>query len=97
MVIMRVHCGACGGVFEVYQKLREYDKARQCPHCEARIDGVTWREKILPAYIEVMAANLALSQDHVEYHTAPFEVDFIADTKFVNSRRVISNDADFTS
>ena len=50
MLYMRVHCDYCGGTFEIYPKLREYDKARQCPHCDSRIDGTTWREKILPAF-----------------------------------------------
>ena len=82
MLIMRVHCGYCGGEWEIYPKLREYDKAHQCPHCDSRIDGTTWREKVLPAFLEVREANLALARDHVDYHCAPFEIDFIADGHF---------------
>ena len=86
MLYMRVYCDYCSGTFEVYPKLREYDKARQCPHCDSRIDGTTWREKILPAFNEVCEANLALARDHVDHHTALFEIAFIADGKFANAK-----------
>ena len=87
MVIIRVHCCACGGVWDVYSKLREYDASRVCPHCESRIEGATWREKVLPAFDAVRNANVTLTEDHYEYHTARFEVDFISDATFENAKK----------
>ena len=85
MVLIRIHCDSCGGSWDVYSSLRDFDQARQCPHCEHRIDGATWREKILPAFDAARLANLGLHSDHCEYHTAPFTVDFIADTIYTNA------------
>ena len=79
---MRIHCGSCGGTWEVYPRQREYDAARICPHCEKRIAGDTWQNKILPAYTIARNANLAIAADHIDTHSADFEIDFIADGKF---------------
>ena len=85
MVIMRIHCGACGGQWEVYSRQRDNAAARICPHCEHRIDGKTWEKKILPAFQAVGAANMALAYNHADKHVTDFEVDFIADGKFKNA------------
>ena len=85
MAFLRIHCAFCGGVWEVYHKQRELDQARSCPHCDARIDGATWREQVLPAYNTMRGANGALLDDHVSYHCPRFEVDYINDGTFQNA------------
>lgn len=95
MVYLRIHCYSCGGEWSVYSKLREYDAARTCPHCESRIDGDTWRQKVLPAFSAANAANVALMDDHVNYHTAPFEVDFIADSVFERAKGANINESEW--
>lgn len=85
MVYMKIHCGYCGGQWEVYSRQRDISSARICPHCDQRIDGDTWANKILTAFQAVGAANMALSFDHIEKHNAEYEVDFIADGHFRNA------------
>lgn len=85
MIYMKIHCGSCGGQWEVYSRMRDTTAARICPHCDQKIDGDTWVNKILPAFQAVGAANTALSFDHMEKHTAEYEIDFIADGHFQNS------------
>lgn len=85
MVYMKLHCGACGGTWEVYRRQRDTAAARACPHCDYTIDKDTWKEKILPAFQAVCDANLALASDHTEKHTAEFQIDFMADGKFQNA------------
>lgn len=86
MGYLKIKCGCCGGTWEVYRKLREYDAARTCPHCDKRIAGDTWREKVLPAYNAMFDANIALGQDHVNYHTADFEVSYIPNGTYTNAQ-----------
>lgn len=83
-MFMTIRCEACGGTWEVYPKLRELDPARVCPHCDKRIDRLTWQKYILPAFDAARAANLELMRDHSEYHTPIFQVDFVADSLFAN-------------
>lgn len=85
MTYMKIHCGACGGTWEVYRRQRDTAGARFCPHCDYTIDRDTWNTKILPAFQAVGAANMALVEDHTEKHTAEFSVDFIADGTFQNA------------
>ena len=87
MVIMRIHCGACGGTWEVYRKQRDVSASRACPHCDYTIDRETWAKKILPAFQAVGAANMALASDHTEKHTAEFEIDYISDGQFQNASK----------
>lgn len=82
MMYMRIHCSSCGGIWDVYPRQREFDAARICPHCEKRIAGDTWHDKILPAYSSAVGANLALATDHTNSRMGEFEIDFIADGKF---------------
>lgn len=82
MMYIRIHCGSCGGTWPVFPRFREYEAARICPHCEKRIAGDTWHDKILPAFANAVNANLALATDHSNSKTAEFEVDFIADGNF---------------
>lgn len=85
MVYMKIHCSACGGTWEVYNRQRDSKTARICPHCEHKIDRTTWEGKILPAFQTVGAANMALATDSTDKHLAEFTVDFIADTRFQNA------------
>ena len=85
MVYMRIHCGACGGTWEVYKRQLDTKAARICPHCDQKIDGDTWAGKIMPAFQAAGAANMALAFDHMEKHTAEAAVDFIANGRFHNS------------
>ena len=86
MGYLRIKCGSCGGAWEVYPKLRKYDAARTCPHCDQRITDETWKKKILPAYNAMLDANTALTQDHVNYHNAAFEVSYIANGTYTNAQ-----------
>lgn len=86
MAYLRIHCGACGGAWEVYHKQREYDPSQRCPHCDCKIDPRTWHTVIMPAYNSMKAANMALLDDHTQYHCPHFEVDFIADTMFQSAQ-----------
>lgn len=88
MVIIRVRCDSCGGTWEAYSKLREFDQVRECPHCGKRIDRLTWQQNILPAFDAVRAANMELMNDHIKYHAPVFQVDFIADSLFANASKV---------
>ena len=85
MLYMRIHCGACGGTWEVYRRGRDTSGARTCPHCDYTIDQDTWKKVVLPAFQTVENVNLTLAQDHIEKHSAEFEVDFIADGRFQNA------------
>ena len=87
MIIMRFHCDSCGGKWDVYAHMKEYDQSRTCPHCGQRIDADTWQKSILPAYKAVKAANEVIYHDHIEFHSGVFAVDFIADTVFENAKR----------
>lgn len=87
MVYMKVHCSACGGTWEVYNRQQDLclTSSRICPHCRGRIDGDIWSDKILPAFQAVGAANMALAYDHTENHNVEFSIDYIADGKFQNA------------
>ena len=85
MAYLRIHCAYCGGTWDVYHRQLDLDPARRCPHCDSRIDGATWREKVLPAYNTMRAANMGLLDDHIQHHCPAFEVDCIADGTFQNA------------
>ena len=85
MLYMKVHCGACGGTWEVYRRGRDTSGARMCPHCDYTIDQDTWRKVVLPAFQTVENVNLTLAQDHIDKHNAEFEVDFLSDCQFQNA------------
>lgn len=84
MPFLRIHCDYCGGMWDVYRKMRWIDTAARCPHCDARIDGTTWA-KILQAYDNMQAVNKELLDDHVTRHLPKFEVDYINDGTFKNA------------
>ena len=77
MGFLRIHCGGCGQVWEVYRKAREYDASRECPHCGKRIDPTTWHKHVLRAFDYMADANLAVMQDHVDYHQGAFKLDYV--------------------
>ena len=42
-MFMKIYCDNCGGFWEVYGRDNWHDdKARQCPHCYAKIDKELW-------------------------------------------------------
>ena len=77
MGCLRIHCGCCGQVWEVYRKAKEYDASRECPHCGKRIDPTTWHQHVIRAFDYMADANLAVMQDDVDYHQGAFKVDYI--------------------
>lgn len=79
MAFLRIHCDVCGGTWEVYDRDRKNDKARQCPHCFSEIDAQTWARQIVPAFCAVSDANRELYKDSTGYHTPLFTFDVIAD------------------
>lgn len=85
MAYLQIHCGYCGGKWEVYSKQRDTAAARYCPHCDSKISEDTWNNYILPAYNNMCASNMQLLNDHVEKHYPEFEVDFVQDGTFANA------------
>ena len=88
MGMIRIHCGYCGGTWEVYGR-DEWGKtaARTCPHCDSRIDGQTWEKQILPAFGAMMDGNRELVKDHTGYNQPLFAVDYIEDHYFPDAAR----------
>jgi len=87
MAFLRIHCEACGGTWEVYQRDDwKDDRARACPHCFAEIDRQTWHNHILPAFGMMADANAELFKDSTGYHKPLFSVDVIADHLYQNRR-----------
>jgi len=83
MAYLRIHCDYCGGTWEIYHRDNwKDDKARQCPHCQSKIDAQTWQNQILPAFGAAHDANAELFKDHVGYHRPLFTFDVIADHIF---------------
>lgn len=81
-MFMKIHCGYCGQAYEVYARGDLKGKARQCPHCESKIDRDTWCSAVVPAFKSAEIANIALYHDHVQDHKPLFTVSFIADHIF---------------
>lgn len=80
MAYMRVHCGVCGKVWEVYHRDDwKSDTTRQCPHCFAEIDKSTWEHHILPAFNEANDAENELYRSHTGAKQPLFSIDLIAD------------------
>ncbi len=87
MAYLRIHCAACGGVWEVYHRDNWNDgKARQCPHCSAEIDSQTWEKQVLPAFGAVHDANAELYKDHTGYDKPLFSVDVMANSIYPNRK-----------
>jgi hypothetical protein len=85
---LKIYCDVCGGNWEVYQRDDwTSDKARQCPHCFAKIDRQTWNKQIIPAFAATADANAELVKDSTGYHKPLFTVDFIADTLYRNRQQ----------
>lgn len=87
MAFLRIHCGVCGGTWEVYHRDNwKDDQARTCPHCFAAIDAQTWSSYVLPAFGLMADANAELFKDSTGYHKPRFSVDVIADHLYQNRR-----------
>ena len=85
MAYLRIHCDVCGGTWEVYDRDNwKDDKARQCPHCFAKIDRPLWERQVLPAFGAVHDANAELYKDHTGFHAPLFTFDVIADHLYQN-------------
>ena len=94
MAYLRIHCGYCGGTWDVYHSQKDIDPARTCPHCDQKIDRSTWQGNILPAYNAMRTANLELLNNHVQQHATRFAVDFVADGEFQNATAIHVSDFD---
>lgn len=81
MSYMKIHCGRCGGTWEIYGRDDwNSEKARQCPHCFSEIDRQTWFNQVVPGFCAVADANRELYKDHTGYHGQElFRVDVISD------------------
>lgn len=85
MAYLRIHCGICGGTWEVYHRDNwKDDKARECPHCFAKIDPQAWENEVLPAFGAVQDANAELFKENTGYHRPLFAFDVIADNPYRN-------------
>jgi hypothetical protein len=86
MAYLRIHCDVCGGTWEVYNRDRNDDKARQCPHCFSKIDRQVWQKEVLPAFGAVNDANAELLKEHTGNHRPLFTFDVIADHLYQNRK-----------
>lgn len=90
MGYLRIHCDYCGGTWEVYGRDDwNDDRARQCPHCSAKIDRQDWTKEVLPAFAAMMDANREIAKTHSGYHIPLFTVDYIEDSYYPKSLRSI--------
>lgn len=79
MGFLRIHCGNCGGTWEVYATGNPAEKKNKiCPHCLSNIDGQDWQKVIVPAFGTMEDANRTLLNTHTGYHAPLFTVDYIA-------------------
>lgn len=85
MGFLRIYCGSCGDTWEVYRRDVYGERARQCPHCTAKIDKKTWRENVLQAFEEVETATARLMMDNAN-HQPLFTVDYMDDSIYRNAR-----------
>ena len=84
-MFMRIFCDTCGNYWEVYGRDNWHDdKARQCPHCYARLDKELWERQILPAFGATSDANAEILKAHAGEHKALFTIDFISDSLYQN-------------
>ena len=78
MGYLKIHCGNCGGSWEIYQRDWKADKSRQCPHCFSSVDAQIWAKLVLPAFAAALDANAELYKHHHSGYGAPlFEFDII--------------------
>ena len=81
MGFLRIHCGNCGGTWEVYGRDNwKYAKNKVCPHCFANIDGQDWEKAVVPAFGEMLDLNRTLKNTATGYNAPLFAVDYIADS-----------------
>lgn len=75
MAFMRIHCGVCGRVWEVYNHGNwKADSARTCPGCFAEVDKTHWEQNILPVFGEMNDAERDMMKSE-----PIFSVDIISD------------------
>lgn len=87
MAYVKLHCETCGGEWEVYGRDIKDDKARQCPHCTAKIDRQMWEREVIPAYEAVKEANAALFTENACRHRPLFTFDVVADHLYQNRHK----------
>ena len=82
MGFLRIHCGDCGGTWEVYGH-DDFRNAKNkiCPHCFANIDGQDWKNAVVPAFGAMLDLNRTLQNTSTGYHAPLFSVDYVADTR----------------
>lgn len=77
MGYLQITCGACGHSWNVYRQTMEYDNSRICPFCGHKMALETYHATVCKAFDTMQKANLELYSDHVNFHHAPFTVDYI--------------------
>lgn len=98
MGMLKIRCGYCGQSWEIYSRSDWHRHAnRTCPHCDSKIDGKTWENKVLPAYIAMCEANAELLHDHAEYGQPIFSIDYVEDHYFPNTAASIHADIEALS
>ena len=87
MAYLRIHCEACGGVWEVYHRDNwNNDKARQCPHCFAEIDRQTWEKRSYRLSELYMTLMRNYTKDHTGYDKPLFYFDVMTDRPCQNRK-----------
>lgn len=77
MGYLQITCGACGHSWNVYRGTMEHDNSRICPFCGHKMALETYHATVCKAFDTMQKANLELYSDHVNFHHAPFTVDYI--------------------
>lgn len=77
MGYLQINCGACGHFWNVYRGTMEHDNSRICPFCGHKMALETYHATVCKAFDTMQKANLELYSDHVNFHHAPFTVDYI--------------------
>ena len=82
MAYMKIHCGNCGGSWEIYSRDDWKDpKARQCPHCFCHVSKQVWSKEVLEAFGAGQDALRELYKDATGYHNPMFTIDFMSGQK----------------
>lgn len=80
MAFMRIHCGRCGKVWEIYHRDNwKQDSCRQCPRCFEEIDRGIWEKEILPAFNSANDMENTLYNEHTGMKKPLFSIDLLSD------------------
>ena len=68
-LFVKVRCGNCGGMFDLYHKAMQKDTPARCPHCNIAMSEKQWNG-LVNAYHCLQDWNTQTAKSHIE-HGAP--------------------------